>query len=153
MADEKQEKQVRANIDPQLDEELTRAARRLGIHKKDFVAEAIKAKLGKFDVDFECKKLRAENTTLNSENKQLKEERDAVNEKVATAEKQASELKEEADRLERENTTMKTQRDDAVRQRDHFKSKFEEAEEAVAKLESDLDAMKGRGLLERVFNV
>ena len=150
MADEKQ---VRANIDSQLNEELTRAARRLGIHKKDYIAEAIKAKLGKFDVDFTCKTLRAENTTLSVEKEKFRSERDEARQKLEVSENQASELKEEADRFGRENTDMRTQRDDAVRQRDHFKSKFEEAKEAAAKLEADLEAMKGRSLLDRIFNV
>ena len=73
MADEKQ---VRTNIDPELHEEMTRASRRLGIHKKEFVAQAIQAKLGKFDVDFTCKTLRAENTTMSVEKEQFRTERD-----------------------------------------------------------------------------
>lgn len=71
-------KQVRANIDPNLDEKMTRAARQLGIHKKAFVADAIKAKLGKFDVDFLCKTLRAEKITLSVEKEQFRKERDAA---------------------------------------------------------------------------
>ena len=54
----KDAKQVRANITQKLHAEMTRAARRLGIHLKDFIEQAIEAKLGKFDVDMECKKLR-----------------------------------------------------------------------------------------------
>lgn len=153
------EKQVRTNIDVQLHEKMTRASRRLGITKKDFVAQAIAAKLGKFDVDLRCKRLSAENTTMSVEKEQFRNERDAARQQIDTAEKRVSEIRTECDRLERDNTSLTTERDtarderDAARkERDKFKSKHEEAVEAIGKLQAELKAHEERGFLERVFN-
>ena len=146
------EKQVRANIDPKLDAEMTRAARRLGIHKKDFVALAIQAKLDKFDVDLRCKRLSAENTTMSAEKERLRDERDTALQQIAIAEKRVSEIRTECDRLERDKTSVTTERDAARAERDKFKAKHEEAVEAIGKLEADLEVHQNRGLLDRVFN-
>ena len=145
------EKQVRANIDPDLHEEMTRAARRLGITLKEFAAQAFKAKLGKFDVDFTCKTLRAENTTLSVEKKQFRKERNEAHKQLATAENQTSQLKTECDRLEVDKSTLTYERDEALKQRDHFKGKHEEAQEAIGKLEADLKAYRERGWLDRLL--
>ena len=93
-------KQIGANIDAELDVELTKAARRLGMHKKDFIAEAIKAKLGKFDVDFECKTLRAEKDTLKVEKERLESERDAARQERDTFKGKHEEAQESIGKLE-----------------------------------------------------
>ena len=155
MPDEKQvatEKQVRTNIDVALHEEMTRAARRLGLHIKDFVAEAIKAKLGKLDVDLRCKRLSAENTTLSAEKEQFRDTRDTALQRVETAEKRVSEIRAECDRLAQNNTSLTIERDAAREERDTFRAKFEESVESIGKLEADLKAYKERGFWDRVFN-
>lgn len=73
MADEKQ---IRTNIDPELHEEMTTATQRLNLTQKEFLKQAIEAKLGKFDVDHKYKTLQAENATLSLEKEQFRKERD-----------------------------------------------------------------------------
>ena len=117
-------KQVRANISPKLHGAMTRAARRLGIAYKDFIQQAIEAKLGEFDVALECKKLRACNTTLSVEKEQFRKERDEA----------------------------RDARNAACQERDTFKAKAEEKASELAVCEDKIRLLLDRGLWDRVRN-
>ena len=152
-------KQVRANIKPKIHGEMIRAARRLGMHIKDFIEQAILAKLGEFDVHLECKKLRACNTTLSVEKEQFRSERDAANRELQEATRQVGELQDECDKLDRENILLTSERDEtrdarsaALQERDTFKAKSEENASALAVCEEKIELLLDRGLCDRIVN-
>ena len=149
MADEKQ---VRANITPKLHGEMIRAARRLGIHIKDFIAQAIKAKLGEFDVHVECNKLRAANAKLSEEKHKLRKQLDTAQRGLQESTRQVSDLRDECDRLDREITSLKTECDAARSQRNTFKAKAEEKVSELEVCEGKIRMLLNRGLWDRVRN-
>ena len=143
------EKQVRTNVAPELHEEMTRASRRLGITKKEFLKQAIQAKLGKFDVDLRCKRLSAENTTLSVEKEQFRTERDEARQQIEHIQ---LEMTNERDDGQKALAKAEKERDEARQQRDRFKVKMEEAQESIVKLEADLEAHQNRGVWDRLLN-